>query len=204
MDVGLGTGSTVAYLLDAVGKRVVDGLSIRTVVTSEWTAERSRALGIPVIEPADIKRLDIAIDGADEVDKNFAMIKGGGGALLREKIVLNAADRHVIIVDSSKWVDCLGDFGLPVEVVPFGCNLTIAAVTALGAEVDLRQRDGATFVTDNGNYVLDCAFGDIADPAALDRQLQVLPGVAETGLFVGLLDTLVVGRGDQAEIISAG
>lgn len=204
MDVGLGTGSTVAYLLDAVGKRVVDGLSIRTVVTSEWTAARSRELGIPVIPPDEISRLDIAIDGADEVDQNFAMIKGGGGALLREKIVLNAADQHVIIVDSSKWVDCLGDFGLPIEIIPFGENLAMAAITELGAKVTLRERDGSVFVSDNGNHIVDCDFGDITDPAGLDRALLAIPGVVETGLFVGLLDQLVVGRGDTAEIVNAG
>lgn len=201
MDVGLGTGSTVTHLLDAVGERVAAGLKIRTVVTSEWTAVRSLKLGITVIPPEEISHLDIAIDGADEVDREFAMIKGGGGALLREKIILSAADRQVIIVDSSKWVDCLGAFPLPVEIVPFGGNLAKAAVAALGAEVQFRESNGKPVVTDNGNHVLDCAFGEISDPATLDRQLQQIPGVVETGLFIGLLDQLIIGRGEQAEII---
>lgn len=196
--IGLGSGSTVVYFLEALGRRVKGGLSVCGVATSKGTETIARAQGVEIIDPADINELDAAVDGADEVDRNFAMIKGGGGALLREKIVLTAAKRRIIIIDASKRVETLGAFRLPVEVTPFGHHLAAAAIDALGAPVSLRQGQGAPFVTDNGNHVLDCGFSEITDPTGLDQLLQIIPGVVETGLFVGLVTDLIIGQGDQA------
>ena len=196
MDLGLGSGSTVEHFVRALGVRVADGLTLRGVATSTGTEALARSFGITIIDPADIEALDMAIDGADEVDGKYRMIKGGGAALLREKIVLNAAKRRVIIADSSKQVATLGKFPLPVEVVTYGYTLAAAAIAAMGCAVTLRQAGDKPLLTDNGNYVLDCAFGAIKDPEGLELKIQSIPGVVETGLFIGLLDELIIGEGD--------
>ena len=204
MAVGVGTGSTVRYFIDALGERVRDeDLTVRGIPTSGDSAEKMKARGIEVVGFDEVNKLDVAVDGADEVSAEFHMIKGGGGALLREKIVLTAAERRVIIIDSSKQVKTLGAFDLPVEVIPFGHEYVLDTIAQTGATPRVRQSGGGDFHTDNGNLVLDCAYGSIADPRALEGVLKGIPGVVETGLFLGLVDELLVGRGDEVETVTA-
>lgn len=203
MTVGLGTGSTAVKFLDALAPRLADGLSITGVPTSEATARHAERLGIKLIELDHPDGIDLAVDGADEIDEELNMIKGGGGALLREKIVLSSAHRRVIIVDSSKVVAGLGAFALPVEVTPFGHLRTARRLAATGAEAKLRMaKDGAPFVSDGGNYIVDCAYGVIGDAAALEAELVAIPGVVETGLFLDLVDELIVGENGRARVIA--
>lgn len=195
MRLGLGTGSTARHFVDLLGARVKQGLDVLCVPTSEATAAQARALGIPLTTLDDTPALDMTVDGADEIDGDLRLVKGGGGALLREKIVAAASDRLVIIADMSKRVRTLGAFALPVEVVRFGYLTTgehirnAAESVGLAGEIKLRQGpDGGPFVTDGGNFIYDCALGAIDDPELLDEALQMLPGVVETGLFIGLAD----------------
>jgi ribose 5-phosphate isomerase A len=202
MTVGLGTGSTAAKFLDALVPRLAGGLSIAGVPTSEATARHALRLGIELIELDHPDGIDLAVDGADETDETLGMIKGGGGALLREKIVLSSARRRVIIVDSSKLVAGLGAFPLPVEITPFGHLRTLRRLAATGADAALRRAaDGAPFVSDGGNYIADCGYGAIGDPAALEAELAAIPGVVETGLFLGLVDELIIGEGARTRVL---
>ena len=204
MILGLGTGSTVAFLLDDLAGRIErEGLDVTGVATSEDTARTARALGIPMVSLDDVAKIDLTIDGADEVDPGFAMIKGGGGALLREKIVARASERVAIMVDDSKLVPVLGAFDLPVEIVPFGRRVFETLLETLGVPGALRRQDGETLVTDGGHWIVDCAFGRIEDPAALHARLVGHPAVVETGLFVGLLHTLIVAGADGVEVRDA-
>jgi len=193
MRVGLGTGSTASHAVRALGERVAAGLTIVGVPTSEATAALARSLNVPLAELDGVEGLDVAIDGADEVDLgSFAVIKGFGGALLREKLVALATTRVIIIVDESK----VGAAGLkkqvPVEVVPFGARHTGRALERLGAQPTLRQRDGAPFITDGGNLIFDCDFGPLTDPAALAAALKAISGVVDHGLFIGIVETVLV------------
>ncbi len=191
--VGFGTGSTFAFVLERLAERVRGGLRVRGVATSRATTELAARLGIDVVPLDDVQHLDLAIDGADEVDPHQHLIKGGGGAHLRERLVAIAAAELVVIVDESKLVPVLGRvFPLPVEVVQFGWQHTARRVAATGCEVQRRERGGAPFVSDNGNYVLDCRYAGIADPAALQRTLDAVPGVVDHGLFVGIAGRVVV------------
>lgn len=199
MVVGLGTGSTAAHVVRQLGARVRAGLDVRGVPTSQATRALALAEGIPLVDLADVARVDVTIDGADEIGPGLALIKGGGGALLHEKIVAAASTRMVVVADASKRVARLGAFPLPVEVVPFGWRQAAARLAALGAEVARRERDGAPFVTDEGNYIVDCRFGAIEDPAALAARIAPLTGVVEHGLFVGLATVAVIGRADGVE-----
>ncbi|HZB45723.1 MAG TPA: ribose-5-phosphate isomerase RpiA [Pyrinomonadaceae bacterium] len=193
MAVGLGTGSTAYWMVEALGARVRQGLRVRGVPTSRRTEEQARTLGIALVTFAEVQQLDLTIDGADEIDPNLALTKGGGGALLREKLVAAASRRMIVVADSSKLVQTLGKFPLPVEVVPFAWEVTAGRVEALGCNPRLRRAGGGdAYVTDNGNYILDCDCGVIADPARLERELKLLPGVVECGLFVRMADTVVV------------
>lgn len=195
--LGLGTGSTVRHVLERLAERIAgEGLTMVGVPTSEDTARRARALGIPLADLDELDGLDLAIDGADEVDPRKNLIKGGGGALLREKIVACAASELVVVVGEDKLSERLGGFALPVEVTPFGHRHTAAAVSRLGVQPRLRTREGEPFVTDNGNFVLDCPFGEIEDPSRLETELDRIPGVVECGLFVGLAGRILVGRSD--------
>lgn len=200
MRLGLGTGSTMRFALDALGRRVRDeGLAIVAIPTSEATAARARALGIPLGDTAALEPLDLAIDGTDEVDRaTLDLIKGGGGALLREKIVMQASRRFVVIADDSKLVDRLGSRApLPVETVPFGHGATARAIAVLGGAPALRLVKGAPFLSDGGNYIYDCpGFRAISDPGALHRRLTDIAGVVETGLFVGRVEQCIVGGPD--------
>jgi len=199
--VGLGTGSTVYYFLEALKERMKNGIRIKGIPTSIQTKEQALSLDIPLTTLGKHPGIDLTVDGADELDGNFHLIKGGGGALLREKIIAASSRREIIVVDSSKYVEALGAFPLPVEVVPYGWEATGRKLEALGAEVVLRKQDGKTFITDNGKYILDCAFGTIRDPPGLERTINLIPGVVECGLFIGLTDMAIIGRGDNVEIL---
>ncbi len=204
MRVGLGTGSTAFWVVERLGERVRDeALRVRCVPTSRRTEEQALALGIPLVTLGEAGELDLAIDGADEIGPDLALIKGGGGALLREKLVASAARRFVVVADASKKVEVLGRFPLPVEVVPFAWELTAHRVAALTrAEPLLRRTEGGeVYLTDNGNYVLDCRCGEIPDPARTERELKALTGVVESGLFVGMAHLAVVATDGGVEII---
>ena len=201
MTVGLGTGSTAAHAIRSLGRRVGQGLAVRGVPTSEASAALARAEGIPLVDLNEVERVHLAIDGADEVDRKKRCIKGGGGALLREKIVASAADRLVLVVDSGKTVERLGAFPLPVEVVPFAREQVRREMLALGASVDLRAGTHGPFVTDEGNHILDCRFGEIVDAAALAARLDAVPGIVEHGLFIDMADDVIVGRGGSAHFM---
>jgi len=202
MRVGLGTGSTAAIAVKLLGERVRGGLRITGVPTSERTRELATQLGIPLTDFAATQELDIAIDGADEADRSLRLIKGGGGALLREKIVASTAKRFVVIADSSKLVERLGKFPLPVEVVKFAAPLVMSKLRKLGAEPRVRTGPtGAPFVTDEQNHIVDAKFGVIGDPEAVARALADTPGVVDHGLFLGMAQTLVIGRGERVEVI---
>jgi len=196
MLVGLGTGSTAAFAIRRIAQRVRGGLHLRALPTSKQTEALARELGIPLVSFEDVAALDLTLDGADEMDPALNLIKGGGGALFREKIVAAASRRLVIFADHTKRVARLGRFPLPIEVNPFGWQVVAAKVNALGAEPALRQRDGRTFVTDNGGYILDCRFGEIADPPGLERRLRAITGVMETGLFCGMVALACVAEGE--------
>ena len=195
MVLGLGTGSTAWFAVAAIGARVAAGLRVVGVPTSDATAAQARSLHIPLSTLDEQPLLDLTIDGADEVDTcSLALIKGLGGALLREKIVAVASRRMTVIVDESKLSSKLGTrVALPVEVVPFGLATTLARLTEAGAAPQLRMLDGRPFRTDNGNHIADCATGPIADAAALHARLKAIVGVVETGLFIGMATRVVVG-----------
>jgi len=196
--VGLGTGSTAAYAIRFLGQRVQAGLKIRGIPTSIHTQEAAASLGIPLTTLDEFQKIDITIDGADEVDPKLRLIKGGGGALLREKIVASASRNLVIIADSSKRVSMLGKFPVPVEVIKFAEAVVANKIAAFGAEVVVRgASSGRPFITDEGNHILDCNFGQIPDPPALARRLENTPGVVEHGLFIGMASAVLIGEGDQ-------
>ena len=198
--VGLGTGSTAYFTVIALGERVKAGLKIVGIPTSEQTAGLARAVGIPLTTLDERPEIDIAIDGADEVDPNLNLIKGGGGALLREKVVASASKKMVVVVDSGKMVAALGKFPLPVEVIAFARTVIEKKIVSLGGSPKLRARpDGSTFLTDNGNEILDCSFGRIADPAALAQALNETAGVVEHGLFIGVAKMAMIGRGNDVD-----
>jgi ribose 5-phosphate isomerase A len=210
MKLGLGTGSTAAKFVDLLGAKVKAGLDVVCVATSEATAAQARALGIRLTTLDDITELDLSVDGADEIDEMLYAIKGGGGALLREKIVADASKKFIIIADQSKLVTMLGKFPLPLEVVPYGLKTTIARVKS-AAEIEecvgpIKQRmksDGKPFITDNGNFILDCHFGAIEDADTLDMLLKDVPGVVENGLFLGLADLAIIAGPDGVETLDA-
>lgn len=207
MKLGLGTGSTAALFVEALGARVKAGLDIVGVPTSEATRQQAEGLGIPLTTLDETPELDLTIDGADELDEDLNVIKGGGGALLREKIVAVSSRRMIVIVDGSKRVVRLGAFPLPVEVVPFGLGSTrmrlaaAAGVLGLSGKISLRQRDGRVFITDGGHYILDCAFGAIPEPSVLSRALDTLPGIVDHGLFIGLASAAIIAGANGVEIL---
>ena len=199
--VGLGTGSTSEFAMKALAKLVRDGLLIRGVPTSEGAAALARSLEIPLVDLNDVPGIDITIDGADEVDPAFDMIKGGGGALTREKLVALSSRRTVYVVDESKLVERLGQsWAVPVEVLPFAWSFSARHLKGLGCETRLRGDLPAPFVTDNGNYIIDCRFTSISDAHQLDKAIKQLPGVVESGLFTGIADVLVIGFKDRVEV----
>ena len=196
MIVGLGTGSTAFFAIQSLGDRVRAGLRIRGIPTSEQSRIQAERESIPLIGFSDTNQVDLTIDGADEIDPAFNLIKGGGGALFREKIVATASLREIIVADESKLKNRLGDFPLPVEVVPFGWEFVRFQIEALGCHASLRVIENRAFVTDNGNHILDCAFGAIHDPPDLERRIAAVCGVVESGLFTGLAHRVVIGKAD--------
>ncbi|ADO77404.1 ribose-5-phosphate isomerase RpiA [Halanaerobium praevalens] len=197
MIIGLGTGSTAYYAIKKVGEMVRNGLKIKAVPTSKETADLALSEGIELIDLAEAKSLDLTIDGADEVDPDFNLIKGGGGALLREKIVASATDKLIIVVDESKLVDNLGStFKLPIEVTPFSWKYTQQMIEKFSCDSEIRKEAGEIYKTDNGNYILDCDFGKIEDPIKITTELNKLPGVVENGIFAEMAEIVIVGYND--------
>ncbi len=202
MVLGLGTGSTAAHFIDLLGEKVKNGLTVTGIPTSQATREQALRMGIDLIDPDETTKVDLAIDGTDEVDPALSLIKGGGGALLREKIIARAAREFVIIADESKKVKTLGAFALPVEIEPFGWALSVQEIRRLlssmgfdGHKVGLRGApSGGVFHSDGGNYILDCALEHIEDSQKLDQALRELPGVIETGLFIGMTKRVYIAQ----------
>lgn len=203
MVVGLGTGSTAKHLVIALGERVRAGMKLRAVPTSLETAELARQVGIPLIDTANRWEIDVAIDGADQVDPNFNLIKGGGGALLKEKIVAASAKQFIVMVDQTKQVPVLGgSFPLPIEIIPFGWGSTAREIEALTrGRVVLRERNGAPFKTEAGHLILDVHLDRIDQPAGLETALNLIPGVVETGLFINRTHILIVGTATGVQIL---
>ncbi len=198
--VGLGTGSTAYFAVIALGERVKAGMKIIGIPTSSQTADLARTAGIPLTTFDEHPEIDITIDGADEIDPQLRLIKGGGGALLREKVVASASKKMVVVADSGKLVPVLGKFPLPIEIISFARAVVEKRIAALGATPKLRTKpDGSPYLTDNGNQILDCAFGKITDPPALAQALSNIAGIVEHGLFIGLASMALVGRGDRVE-----
>ncbi|MFP3123061.1 ribose-5-phosphate isomerase RpiA [Ectobacillus funiculus] len=197
MVVGLGTGSTVFYTISKLGKLVQQGLSIKGIPTSKQTEKLAIEVGIPLVSFHEINQIDVAIDGADEVSRDLDLIKGGGGALLREKIIAKAAETFIVVADPHKMVDKLGSFPLPVEVVPFGFEMTMKYLQELSGSPQLRQKDETPFRTDNGNYIFDCSFPEITSPEDLEKDLNLIPGVVDNGLFIGMADKVITLNGDK-------
>lgn len=209
MTIGLGTGSTAKYFVEMLADEVADGLVVRGVPTSEQTRQLAEAHGVPLLPVDQVEQIHLTVDGADEFDEQGQLIKGGGAALLREKIIANASDHMVVIADPSKHVDRLGAFPLPVEVTPFGFTLTAKkvfdALCSSGIErplVKLRTNDnGKPLVTDGGNYILDCQCKKIPDAVATAGRLGSVPGVVEHGLFINLARTIIIGEPDGATVL---
>lgn len=196
--LGLGTGSTAAFFIEFLGEKVKSGLKVRGIPTSIHSQQLAEKYGIPLTTFEEVEQVDVDIDGADEFDPQLNLIKGGGGALLLEKIVASASRKFVVVSDASKQVPVLGRFPLPVEIIPFAENLLTRKITAMGATVSLRKaNDGSPYRTDEGHRILDCAFGQIPDPAALANSLANMPGVVEHGLFIGMADVVLIGKGSE-------
>src|ERR1700681_3869454 len=196
--VGLGTGSTAAYFIRLLGEQVKNGLRIRGIPSSDRSREQAASLGIPLTTLDECQRIDVTVDGADEVDPQLRLIKGGGGALLREKIVASATKQLVIVADASKQVPVLGTFPLPVEGIRFAQALVAKGIAALGGDGAVRDgADGKPYVTDENNHILDCRFGQIPDADGLARQLSDMPGVVEHGLFIGMANVVLVANGSE-------
>ena len=200
MTVGLGTGSTAYFAIEAVGKMVLEGLSIKAVPTSAATEEQARSLSIPLVSIDDVEEIDLTIDGTDEWDAELNLIKGGGGALLKEKMVARLTKHQIIIADSSKRVEKLGAFKVPVEVLPFAVNYAAKRIADLGGTGNIRMNDGAHFLTDENNYIIDADFGLIEDAFLLEQDLNEIEGVVCNGLFLDLADMVIVGKGDGIEV----
>jgi len=204
MKVGLGTGSTAYWAIRKLGERVSEGLKITAVATSQASEDQARELGIPLVAFGDIDSLDLTIDGADELDENLQLIKGGGGALLREKIVASNSTRMIVVADESKAVTTLGKFPLPVEIVPFAWEWTVAELAKLGCKPVLRSSGDELYKTDNGNFIADCHFIAIDSAPDLALKLQSIPGVVEHGLFIGIADLAIIGKNDGSIVTIEG
>ncbi len=210
MVLGLGSGSTAEIFVELLGEQVRQGLQISGIPTSENTAKCAKKHGVPLVDPDKVEAIHLTIDGADEIDENFQMIKGGGACLLREKIIADASEHMAVIVDDSKLAQSLGAFPLPVEVDPFALALTVERIyTALGqagcADITTTirpdKKSKKPLITDGGHYIVDCACGLIKDPALTAALLNSVPGVMEHGLFINLADTVIVGEENQARVM---
>lgn len=204
MVVGLGTGSTAYYMVEALGKRVKEGLTITGVTTSTRTKEQAEKLGIPLKTIDEVESVDLTIDGADEIDSKYQGVKGGGGALLFEKIVADYSKKVIWIVDESKMVETLGAFPLPIEVMPYGSQQLVRIFEEKGFQPTMRKNDvGGNYLTDGGHYIIDLHMTKIEDPHSLATWLDGLTGVMEHGLFLDRVNTIIVGRNTGLEIIEA-
>jgi ribose 5-phosphate isomerase A len=208
MRLGLGTGSTAKHFVELLGEKVRAGMKVIGVPTSEATRADAERCGVPLTTLDEVDRLDLTVDGADEVDPALNLIKGGGGALLREKIVAAASDRMIVIADDSKWVEPLGRFPLPIEVVPFGLGATRRAIEAafaaagVAGEITVRQgKDGHAFVTDGGHWIVDARLGRIPDAPRLAASLASIPGVVEHGLFIGLASMTILAGAQGIRVV---
>jgi ribose 5-phosphate isomerase A len=202
MTLGLGTGSTVFFLINKLAELVEQGLKVKCVSTSNQTSELANMLGIKIVNLSEVDHIDLTIDGADEVDQNLNGIKGGGGALLFEKIVAAASEKIIWIVDSSKYVKKLGKFPLPVEVVPFGSNQIIKKFKDCGYSPMIRKNKSEIYITDSGNEIIDLHLNEIEDSIKLEREIKLMPGVVEVGLFNNIANTVIIGKENSTEIIS--
>ncbi|MDI6916733.1 MAG: ribose-5-phosphate isomerase RpiA [Thermoplasmatales archaeon] len=202
MVVGLGTGSTMFYAIKKLGDMVRNGLNIVGIPTSGETEKLAKQSGIPLSTLEEHPVIDVTVDGADEIDKKLNLIKGMGGALLREKIVASASKKEIIAADSSKLVGILGAKSpLPVEVARFGWSSTAKKISELGCKTELRKKDEEIFITDNGNYILNCKFNKIDKPGEMEQKINNIPGVVENGLFIGLADVVVVASNKGVKVI---
>lgn len=201
MIVGLGTGSTINFMIAALADKVNKGLKIKAVATSKLTHQLAASSGIEVVDLELVDKIDLTIDGADEVDPDLNGIKGGGAALLYEKIVANNSTKNIWIVDSSKLVDKLGKFPLPVEVIPYGANLLFNKFEKMKFGPSFRKSDGKNVITDGGHFIIDLNLKKIDNPIGLEKELKTYAGVVEVGLFTGIADLVIVGRGDGVVII---
>jgi ribose 5-phosphate isomerase A len=196
--VGLGSGSTSAFFIQFLGERVRAGLQIRCIPTSMRAQQLAEKYGIRLATLDGIRTIDVDVDGADEFDPQLQLIKGGGGALLREKIVASVSKQFVVLADSSKQVPCLGNFPLPIEVIPFAETVLTQRISAFGATVMLRRaQDGVAYKTDEGHHILDCHFGKIPDPGSLAQTLSGMPGVVEHGLFIKMASVVLLAKDDR-------
>ncbi len=205
MTIGLGTGTTAYWAIEKIGEKVKKEVwNIKAIATSKVSEQQARGLGIPIFDFSTIKSIDVTIDGADEVDPKLQLIKGGGGALLREKIVATNSKQMIVVADESKWVETLGKFPLPVEVVHFGWERTFDKLQMLGCEAKRRMKGTVPYITDNGNYIVDCAFGEIKDPPLLQELVNAITGVVDNGLFVHIASKLVLGLNNgETRVISS-
>ena len=202
MIVGLGTGSTVEFMVYKLAERIKAGLNITAISTSQATTKLATSLGIKISKLSDVEEIDVTIDGADEVDENLNGIKGGGGALLQEKIVASNSKKNIWIVDSTKLVKTLGKFPLPVEVVQFGNTHLCVKLENNGFRPAIRMKGSSRFITDNNNYIIDLKIEEITNPVELDTKLKRFPGVVETGLFYGIADTVIAGIDNKVKIFN--
>lgn len=202
MIVGLGTGSTVSLMLQKLAERIKFGLKIKAVSTSQATTKLASSLGITLMNFNEVDEIDLTIDGADEVDEKLNGIKGGGGALLYEKIIASNSKKNIWIVDSSKLVKTLGKFPLPIEVIQFGVTQLCIKLEKNGFKPAIRMKGGRRFITDNNNFIVDLSVDNIPDPFSLDIKLKSFPGVVETGLFYNVADEVIVGSGREVKILS--
>lgn len=202
MILGLGTGSTTRYAIKRIGELVKEGLEVIGIPTSIDSTKLAHELNIPLSNLEEHQVIDLTIDGADEVDPKFNLIKGMGGALLREKIVASHSKKEIIIVDSKKLVNILGTKSpLPVEIDKFGWNATVKELLRFGCSVEIRKKEGKVFISDNENYIADCKFSKIENPKEMERKINNIPGVLENGMFLGLTDIVVVGTEDSVRVM---
>jgi ribose 5-phosphate isomerase A len=193
MIIGLGTGSTAYWAIQKIAQRINEGLRIQAVASSRNSEDLANKLGIPLVPFSDIDIIDITIDGADEVDNDLNLIKGGGGALLREKILAMNSKKFIVIIDESKRVENLGHFPLPVEIVKFASNFTISKLRELKCDLRVRMINDKEYITDNGNLIVDCNFEKILEPIELNKHINLIPGVVDNGLFTQMAISVVVG-----------
>lgn len=201
MVIGLGSGSTVYWMMKKLGEMIADGMDVKGIPSSIRTEGWAREFGIPLTDFSEVRVLDLAIDGANEIDRNFNLSKGGGGSLVREKIVNANSKKLIIIADESKLVPELGDAPLPVEILQFGWEVTAENIAKLGCEPVLRIRDGERFVSNNGNYIVDCQFKSIPDPVELHHDLKQMLGVVETGLFIDMTDIVIIAGENEVKVL---